>query len=69
MTTPYCPTCGSVRVQRIGDNGAAGFCGEPDCYTVRPWRDFKAHAASIAEHIREGGEHKERAPDYDEVSQ
>lgn len=66
MTTPYCPTCGSVRVQKI--NEAAGVCAEPDCYTLKPWRQFTGHQSSIAEHVRAGGEQKERAPDYDEVS-
>lgn len=65
MTTPYCPTCGSVKVKRI--NEAVGVCGEPDCYTIKPWRAFLDHAAMHSEFVTKGGEHKDRAPDYDEV--
>lgn len=68
MTTPYCPTCGSVKVKRgTLDEGRIGYCLEQHCLAVARWEDFSRHRSSIAEHIRAGGERKERAPDYDEV--
>ena len=40
MTTPYCPKCGSVKVDREGKRGC---CLETDCGHEGQWQGFKTH--------------------------
>ena len=40
MTTPYCPKCGSVKVQKNGKNGE---CLETDCTHTGGWKSFTIH--------------------------